>query len=183
MACVPSVLRLNEKQARHFGPTDSFGCCRGSTSDQSWNGAHFHHLYTGLGTKHSLLGVSGCTCRQVMVYTQPPHIKQACKTTFLPTHSVMLFASLLIFLPQAIAQCYWRNGTINPFTIDGHTEYGPCSQDRLNPLSRICCADHDACLPNGICQSKDDGSFWRESCTRSNWTDGSCQSLCSDEVR
>ncbi|KAF2864942.1 hypothetical protein BDV95DRAFT_613096 [Massariosphaeria phaeospora] len=96
-------------------------------------------------------------------------------STLLPT--VILLSSLLA---SCRADCYWRNGTKNP-----SSSYKPCSRDSSDPLSKICCADWDSCLPNGICkgvsneESKD--VYWRESCTESDWGAGGCQELCSNE--
>ncbi|KAH7355731.1 hypothetical protein BKA66DRAFT_516005 [Pyrenochaeta sp. MPI-SDFR-AT-0127] len=91
----------------------------------------------------------------------------------------MLFISLFIligvdFARSATAPCYYRNGTQTT------SDYSPCSSDVSDPMSTVCCATWDTCLPNGLCQSFDK-VIWRESCTKQNWNEGGCQELCSNE--
>ncbi|CAO2649748.1 Nn.00g010400.m01.CDS01 [Neocucurbitaria sp. VM-36] len=91
----------------------------------------------------------------------------------------MLRTSLVIiiafaFVREARAACYFRNGT------ETTSDYSPCSGDASNPMSTVCCATWDTCLPNGLCQSFDK-VIWRESCTKQNWDEGGCQEICSNE--
>jgi hypothetical protein len=82
------------------------------------------------------------------------------------------------FLQHAMAACFWRNGTENT-----QVAYAPRVDNSSDPLSTVCCAAWDTLLPNGLCQNKDDGSIFRETCTKSNWEEGGCQELCSTEVQ
>lgn len=98
-----------------------------------------------------------------------------------PVVSRYIVAVLLLqhhtFLQEAMAACYWRNGTENT-----HPAYAPRINDTSNPLSTICCASWDNLLPNGLCQNKDSSTIYRETCTKSSWEGGGCQELCSAEV-
>ncbi|KAI2480643.1 hypothetical protein Ptr902_07668 [Pyrenophora tritici-repentis] len=89
---------------------------------------------------------------------------------------LLLCFSSIVFLQCAASGCFWRNGTENP-----NNNYVPCSIDPSNPLSTICCASWDECLPNGLCRNTVDTNFWRESCTKQDWTEGGCQEICSTE--
>lgn len=96
--------------------------------------------------------------------------------------SSMLFSGLLFLLPLSHAQCYWRNGIANPDSNKNDAIYRTCSTDPTDALFRVCCATHDKCLRNGLCQSKHTGYFWREPCSSKKWENGACQYLCSNEV-
>jgi hypothetical protein len=85
--------------------------------------------------------------------------------------------ALNLLMRMATATCYFPNGAEQP-----DPAYAPCSNDTTNPLSTICCASWDTCLPNGLCQNNAMQKTFRESCTKSNWADGGCQELCSKEV-
>ncbi|OAL57498.1 hypothetical protein IQ07DRAFT_582657 [Pyrenochaeta sp. DS3sAY3a] len=88
------------------------------------------------------------------------------------TLSILSIAFTL--LQHTLAACYFRNGTATT------ADFSPCSLDASNPMSNVCCARWDTCLPNGLCQSFDD-VIWRETCTKQNWDEGGCQELCSNE--
>jgi hypothetical protein len=88
----------------------------------------------------------------------------------------LLFATSAL-VQTATATCYFRNGTEQ--TTPG---YAPCSNNSTNPLSNVCCASWDTCLPNGLCQNTNNKNIYRESCAKSNWDEGGCQDLCSNEV-
>jgi len=85
---------------------------------------------------------------------------------------------LFFFLALACTQsCFWPDGSERDSSTKGN--YRPCSNDTSDPLSHICCAVWDTCLPNGLCYN---GVYWRESCTLKNWEAGGCQDLCTSAV-
>ena len=89
-----------------------------------------------------------------------------------------IFLLRLASLQPAMSACYWRNGTQVRESV-----YSPQINDTSDPLSNICCAGWDNLLPNGLCENKAEKVIWRESCTKSNWDEGGCQELCSNEVQ
>jgi hypothetical protein len=95
-------------------------------------------------------------------------------------YSLFLFSLWHVLFPDAIAACYYPNGT-----LESNTEYEPCVAT-IGTIS-MCCATNrppdsqpppDECLPNGLCRNTctdfvNTGScgtetgyeYWRSLCT------------------
>lgn len=88
------------------------------------------------------------------------------------SHDWVLLLSLILLSSQAVAQCFLPNGTDrNSLPGVEKGDYLPCDN---NAKVSMCCAlgrkqDPDSCLSNGLCKSKDDSVYWRESCTDRKW--------------
>ncbi|KAF1964011.1 hypothetical protein BU23DRAFT_605031 [Bimuria novae-zelandiae CBS 107.79] len=100
-----------------------------------------------------------------------------------------LILSVLTFLARNVrAGCYFPDGS-----IDKNVEYQPCSQDKTNPLSTICCATNrkdgaDICSPNGLCQvgrkkgsPPADAAWTKPSCTNADWSEDGCLHVCGTD--
>ena len=113
--------------------------------------------------------------------------------------TVLLMLLLFTALAIAVVPCYLPDGF-----SETSLEYQPC--DYSNSYgTRMCCATNrpgnpsggneslgntaDTCIQNGLCMNQGVHAtginwtvFWRESCTRNDWSAGGCLNACANDT-